>query len=124
MPTIARRSRRRSFGGPTWPCRCTRRIEASFGRTSDLPDYAANDPSFYANIPVPAKIDYFATSLPTMLLSDDDLLFRQQTTALLLQAQALLGLGRKSKGRSLLVTVLKRDPNHGLAADLLSDDRH
>jgi len=30
----------------------------------------------------PAKIDYFATSLPTMLLFDDDLQFRQQTTAL------------------------------------------
>src|SRR5207244_172492 len=35
----------------------------------------------------PAKIDYFATSLPTMLLFDDDLQFRQETTALFLQAQ-------------------------------------
>ncbi|TAL07550.1 MAG: DUF5107 domain-containing protein, partial [Verrucomicrobia bacterium] len=67
----------------------------------------------------PAKIDYFATSLPTMLLFDDDLQFRQETTALFLQAQAQLGLGRKAKARLLLQTVLRRDPNHALAADLL-----
>jgi tetratricopeptide (TPR) repeat protein len=66
-----------------------------------------------------AKIDYFATSLPTMLLFDDDLQFRQETTALFLQAQAQLGLGRTAKARALLQTVLQRDPNHALAADLL-----
>ena len=68
-----------------------------------------------------AKIDYFATSLPTMLLFDDDLQFRQDTTALFLQAQAQLGLGRKEKARALLKTVLRRDPNHALAADLRAD---
>ena len=67
-----------------------------------------------------AKIDYFATSLPTMLLFDDDLQFRQETAALFLQAQAQLGLGQKAKAKSLLQTVLKRDPNHALAADFLS----
>ncbi|MCO5053902.1 MAG: DUF5107 domain-containing protein [Verrucomicrobiae bacterium] len=66
-----------------------------------------------------AKIDYFATSLPTMLLFDDDLQFRQETTALFLQAQAHLGLGRKTKARTLLQTVLRRDPNHALASDFL-----
>ncbi len=50
----------------------------------------------------PAKIDYFATSLPTMLLFDDDLQFRQETTALFLQAQAHLGLGQKAKAKRLL----------------------
>jgi hypothetical protein len=69
----------------------------------------------------PAKIDYFATSLPTMLLFDDDLQFRQETSALFLQAQAWLGLGQASKARVLLRTVLRRDPNHALAADLLSE---
>jgi tetratricopeptide (TPR) repeat protein len=68
-----------------------------------------------------AKIDYFATSLPTMLLFDDDLQFRQETTALFLQAQALRGLGRKTKAVDLLRTVLRRDPNHALAADILAD---
>ncbi|MHC1764420.1 MAG: DUF5107 domain-containing protein [Verrucomicrobiia bacterium] len=74
-----------------------------------------------------AKIDYFATSLPTMLLFEDDLPFRQQTTALFLQAQAQLGLGRTRPARALLTRVLQRDPNHAMAADLtrrISRDRH
>ena len=66
-----------------------------------------------------AKIDYFATSLPTMLLFEDDLQFRQETTALFLQAQAHLGLGKKTKAEGLLRVVLRRDPNHAPAADLL-----
>jgi tetratricopeptide (TPR) repeat protein len=69
---------------------------------------------------MPAKIDYFATSLPTMLLFDDDLQFRQETAALFLQAQAQLGLGKKAKAKSLLQTVLRRDPNHALAADFFN----
>jgi len=68
-----------------------------------------------------AKIDYFATSLPTMLLFDDDLQFRQKTTALFLQAQAQLGLAKKTKARALLQRVLRRDPNHSLAADFLKE---
>ncbi len=68
----------------------------------------------------PATIDYFATSLPTLLLFDDDLLARQTTAALLLEGQALLGLGKKAAGRRRLREVLKRDPSHPLAADLLS----
>ena len=67
-----------------------------------------------------ANIDYFATSLPTMLLFDDDLQFRQETTALFIQAQAQLGLGKTKIARSLLQTTLRRDPNHALAADLLA----
>ena len=65
----------------------------------------------------PAKIDYFATSLPTMLLFDDDLQYRQETTARFLQAQAQFGLGRKLAAGKLLSAVLKRDPNHALAQD-------
>jgi tetratricopeptide (TPR) repeat protein len=64
-----------------------------------------------------ARIDYFATSLPTMLIFDDDLQSRQETTALFLQAQAQLGLGQRAKARALLKLVLKRDPSHALAAD-------
>ena len=67
-----------------------------------------------------AKIDYFATSLPTMLLFDDDIQFRQETTALFLQAQAQLGLGNKAAAKKILSAVLQRDPNHALAADLIS----
>ena len=70
-----------------------------------------------------AKIDYFATSLPTMLLFDDDLQYRQETTALFLQAQALLGLGRNAEAKKHLAIVLKRDPNHALAADFISENK-
>ncbi len=67
------------------------------------------------------KIDYFATSLPTMLLFDDDLKYRQETTAKFLQTQALWGLGKQKKAKALLAEVLKRDPNHALAADLAQE---
>jgi tetratricopeptide (TPR) repeat protein len=69
----------------------------------------------------PAKIDYFATSLPTMLIFEDDLDYRQQTTAMFLQAQAQLGLGNRTKAGTLLKKVLSRDPNHALAADMSAD---
>ena len=53
-----------------------------------------------------------------MLLFDDDLQFRQETTALFLQALAWLALGQKKKAGGLLEQVLQRDPNHAAAADL------
>ena len=65
-----------------------------------------------------AKIDYFATSLPTMLLFDEDLQFRQETASLFLEVQARLGLGEAAAAKKLLKDVLKRDPNHALASDL------
>ena len=68
----------------------------------------------------PAKIDYFATSLPAMLLFEDDLQHRQAIHAKLLEAQAHLGLGEKSAAEKLLHEILRDDPNHALAADLLS----
>ena len=60
-----------------------------------------------------AKIDYFfATSLPTMLLFEDDLQARQETTAMFLEAQAQLGLGKNAEAKKLLAAVLRRDPVH------------
>ena len=66
----------------------------------------------------PARIDYFATSLPAMLLFADDIQVRQETTALFLQAQAAAGLGFKDEARQLLKTVLARDPSHAPAVIL------
>ncbi|MBX7171037.1 MAG: DUF5107 domain-containing protein [Pyrinomonadaceae bacterium] len=66
-----------------------------------------------------AKIDYFATSLPTMLLFDDDINKRQETKALFLQAQAYFGLGKIKKAEKLIEQVLKNDPNHQLALTIL-----
>jgi tetratricopeptide (TPR) repeat protein len=65
----------------------------------------------------PARIDYFATSLPTMLLFDDDMDKRQKTTSMFLEAQARLGLGMKAAAMKLLRGVLRRDPSHAPAAD-------
>ena len=66
-----------------------------------------------------AKVDYFATSLPTMLLFNDDAQARQTNTARFLQAQALWGLGQTEPARELLQRVLQNDPSHAGAADLL-----
>jgi tetratricopeptide (TPR) repeat protein len=66
------------------------------------------------------KIDYFATSLPTMLLFDEDLQRRQQVTATFLRAQAFLGLGRNSEAQPALDEVLRLDPFHAAARDLLT----
>jgi tetratricopeptide (TPR) repeat protein len=69
----------------------------------------------------PAKIDYFATSLPTMLLFDDDLQRRQTIAADVMAAQAAMGTGDIAKARALLGAVLDKDPNCALAAELLDD---
>jgi len=66
------------------------------------------------------KIDYFATSLPAMLLFEEDLFLRQSITAKFLQAQALFGLGRSTEGAEMLAEVRSLDANHTGAADLQS----
>ncbi len=66
-----------------------------------------------------AKIDYFATSLPTMLLFDEDLQKSQGLTARFLEAQARVGLGQLKKAKLLLKEVLVENPNHALASDLI-----
>jgi tetratricopeptide (TPR) repeat protein len=64
------------------------------------------------------RIDYFATSLPQMLLFEDDGKKRNAVTSYFLQAQARFGLGEIEKCRALLDRVLELDRNHALAADL------
>ena len=66
------------------------------------------------------KIDYFATSLPAMLLFEENLEWRNKTEARFLRAQALAGLGRTSESAALLQEVLCLDRNHAGAADLLA----
>jgi tetratricopeptide (TPR) repeat protein len=65
------------------------------------------------------RIDYFATSLPTMLLFEDDLRRRNRIDALFLRAQAAAGLGRAAPSKQLLHEVLSLDKSHTGAADLL-----
>ncbi|MFL6354189.1 MAG: DUF5107 domain-containing protein [Bryobacteraceae bacterium] len=70
-----------------------------------------------------ARMDYFATSLPAMLLFDDDLAKRNSVTALFLEAQAAIALGYPRRGHRLLSRVLRLDPSHPDAADLLAELR-
>lgn len=63
-------------------------------------------------------VDYFATSLPAMLLFDEDLERRQQILALFLRAQACFGLGRTDEALHLLQRVEDLDPNHTGPSDL------
>jgi tetratricopeptide (TPR) repeat protein len=65
------------------------------------------------------RIDYFATSLPAMLLFEEDLARRQTITAHFLEAQARLGLGKEAEGLRLLEGVLTMDNSHTGAIDLL-----
>jgi tetratricopeptide (TPR) repeat protein len=65
------------------------------------------------------KIDYFATSLPAMLLFDEDLKRRQTITARFLEAQALLGVGNERAGLDLLTEVCNMDNSYAAAIDLL-----
>jgi tetratricopeptide (TPR) repeat protein len=67
----------------------------------------------------PVKIDYFATSLPTLLLFEEDLVKRKEISAKFLRAQALAGLGRTELSVELLNEVLSLDQNHSAAMDLL-----
>lgn len=65
------------------------------------------------------KIDYFATSLPTMLLFEEDLQRRNRIEALYLRAQALAGLGRMEEAERQIAKLLSEDGNHTGAVDLL-----
>ena len=67
------------------------------------------------------RIDYFATSLPNMLLFADDLEMRNRTMAQLLRAQAFAGLGRAAEAEILLKSILGDDRNNTNAADLLEE---
>jgi len=67
----------------------------------------------------PVRIEYFATSLPSLLLFDDDLDARNRTECRYLTGLAQLGLGNASVARRAFRDVLAADPNHvGAAARL------
>lgn len=65
------------------------------------------------------KIDYFATSLPAMLLFEEDIVRHNRISAFFLRAQALYGLDRGGEAEQTLRQVLQMDGNHSGAADLL-----
>ncbi|MBS1815073.1 MAG: DUF5107 domain-containing protein [Acidobacteria bacterium] len=67
----------------------------------------------------PAKIDYFATSLPTLLLFHEDIQARKNRQAALLLAQANVGLGNIAEAKMQLGELLKEDPNQMDALGLM-----
>ncbi len=66
-----------------------------------------------------ATLDYFATSLPNLLLFEDDLTKRNRVKLLLLSALARHGRGRCEEATQLLRQVIAEDPNHLFAAEML-----
>ncbi|HKO81213.1 MAG TPA: hypothetical protein VJU78_12495, partial [Chitinophagaceae bacterium] len=58
------------------------------------------------------RIDYFAVSLPDMLVFDINLNQRNEVHCTYLQALGYLGLGKEEKGIELLNDVLNMDINH------------
>jgi tetratricopeptide (TPR) repeat protein len=65
------------------------------------------------------KIDYFATSLPNLLLFNEDLAKRNRLEAHFLIALAHHGQGDGKKAAKLLESVIGEDPYHPLAKEML-----
>jgi tetratricopeptide (TPR) repeat protein len=65
-----------------------------------------------ANVNVEMKIDYFAVSLPDLLIFDDDLNMRNRLHAVYLQGLGQLGLGDLNKAHSLFEQVLDLNAAH------------
>jgi len=58
------------------------------------------------------KMDYFAVSLPTFLVFDEDLNYRNRIHCHYMQALGLLGLDQTAEAQQQFDQVLKLDPNH------------
>ncbi len=71
----------------------------------------------------PAKIDYFAVSLPNMLVFDDDLGRRNQIDGRYLLAISQLGLGNRAAARKELCRVLSLENSHLRAVAVLALDK-
>jgi tetratricopeptide (TPR) repeat protein len=74
----------------------------------------------------PARVDYFATSLPTMLLFTEDIEAVKDTTVMILDAQVAMLRGDRARAEDLLAGALRREPLRVSALELrrgLSDER-
>ena len=65
------------------------------------------------------KIDYFAVSLPDLLIWDDDLNIRNQIHCNLVMGLGYLGLGDRVKAKEFLSKVVALDLNHQLGAEFM-----
>ncbi|WP_062123806.1 tetratricopeptide repeat protein [Geofilum rubicundum] len=64
------------------------------------------------------KIDYFAVSLPDLLIWEDDLSRRNQIDCIYINALGLFGLGREAEAREMLTKVLDMDEGHSGARSI------
>jgi len=87
--------------------------QAGRAALSSLAEFAAKQ------MDVEPKIDYFATSLPNLLLFDDDLCKRNRVESLLLSALASHGMGDVEGAIEQLEQVVAIDPNHLFAVEML-----
>jgi tetratricopeptide (TPR) repeat protein len=94
-------------------CQCLGKKEDAAALFQSILDYAEQ---LERQVP---KIDYFATSLPAMLLFEDDLGKRNRIEALYLRGQASFGLGKIAEAVRRFNEVLELDRNHAGAADIL-----
>ena len=89
------------------------RDEEARRRFTSLMDYGER------NRDHPVEIDYFAVSLPDMLIFDDDLSRRARVFCTYLQALGTLGCGDARKARALLEKVRAEEPSHAGARETL-----
>ncbi|MBV9878045.1 MAG: DUF5107 domain-containing protein [Verrucomicrobia bacterium] len=68
---------------------------------------------------LPGTIDYFATSLPNMLVFEEDLTKRNRSDGQFLEGLALLAQGDSASARKLFAQVLQSDASHYPATDQL-----
>jgi tetratricopeptide (TPR) repeat protein len=87
--------------------------EAAHAVFASLADFAARQ------MAIEPQIDYFATSLPNLLLFDDDLAKRNRVESLLLSALAADGLGDSKTAIGGLKQLLTEDRNHLFATQML-----
>jgi hypothetical protein len=104
--------------GPYWQALALRELgdpEAAEGRLDALARAARRQSRTEVRIP------YFATSLPTLLLFEDDLTARARIEARYLEGLALLGRGRPRAAWSRFSEVLAARPEHLEAVLRLAD---
>jgi tetratricopeptide (TPR) repeat protein len=87
--------------------------QAAHSVLSSLAEFAATQ------IRTESKIDYFATSLPNLLLFDYDLQKRNRIESSVLSALASDGLGNREKAIRELEEVIRDDRNHQFASEML-----
>ncbi|MEM9347119.1 MAG: DUF5107 domain-containing protein [Planctomycetota bacterium] len=70
-----------------------------------------------------AEIDYFATSLPDLLVFNTDLQLRREVNGLVLQGLGYSGLSLHEKAQNCLTQALRLDPSNQTASDVMLADK-